>query len=492
MLDKSSVIEYNDTTMKRRMIIALIAFIISVISLVIGLFALPQSYHSFFYISSLLLAVFAVIYFLFGMPRVLVYFVYALIFTPSVLLLDDKYFILLSFLFTIIAVLNPLASLEQFLDKKLQESETKSYKYIRSGKYYTFFQYKKHMKEFYHFPQVQKLFVKPAYKFLRNSSVLLIFSLLVFLLFYSAGDILRANGPDEKVALTLFFAIVLSIALKVLYISGFTSMFRVFKVTIFPPIIYLIIISGFSFSLKTTFVIIAFVAMLGLILTEIFSFYMRVTYNRYHYYDPDTQQKVSANALYEPFIYNKNKLATIKYQITTTEENFKKKFNEILVYTNFYKIIITAYTISKTDVFLYTEFYNLKHIDTLEAKLNKIFKTKVVKELIADSLYYEKTFLHNHEYIIARALSLASMLDEFEIQEPVIISTSMYFNSEQETAKITAKYPARILDEKDKYCLIEVLIKTKNIDYIIESSLRNLLLDMLVYGGTFVRVMVYY
>ena len=57
--------------------------------------------------------------------------------------------------------------------------------------------------------------------------------------------------------------------------------------------------------------------------------------------------------------------------------------------------------------------------------------------------------------------------------------------------KIFRNYNVNLLENKENYCLLEVNIKVKNLDYI-EKELRDVLLDMLVNGGTFVRVMVYY
>ena len=107
-------------------------------------------------------------------------------------------------------------------------------------------------------------------------------------------------------------------------------------------------------------------------------------------------------------------------------------------------------------------------------------------------MFYEKTFLHNHEYIITRALTLAHLLKDLEIKDEVIISTSMYFTNIDSARTLFKKYNINLLENKTDYCLLEINISVKNIDFMIEQSLRDVLLDMLVNGGTFVRVMVYY
>ena len=120
-----------------------------------------------------------------------------------------------------------------------------------------------------------------------------------------------------------------------------------------------------------------------------------------------------------------------------------------------------------------------------------MFKTNIKKTILPND-YYEHKFLHDHEYIIQRALNLSHLLDELEIKESLIIATSMHFRSLSDAREIFKKYEVNIVDNREGYILIEVFIKTKNVDYLIESKLRDLLLDMLIYGGVFVRVMVYY
>ena len=232
--------------------------------------------------------------------------------------------------------------------------------------------------------------------------------------------------------------------------------------------------------------------MTGLIVNESLTYFTRITYNHYHYTDPKTNQKVFANALYEPFIYDDSDKISAFYTIASSEETFNKNLNSLLIYANFKKLIITAYTVGKGQINLYVELYNEKHLDSLRERLHNTFNSNIKQTVIADSNYYEKMFLHKHEYIIARALSLASLLEELEIKEAVIISLSMHFKDLKAASQIVEKYHTNVIEKQADYCLLEVLIKVENIDYIIEASLRNLLLDMLISGGTFVRIMVYY
>ena len=478
--------------MKRRVIISLSAIGFLIISLIIGHQVLAEKHHGIMYIIGILLIVYAIVFLLFGLPRLIVYFIYGLFSGPIIIFSPQIYQIILSFILTIVIVINPLAAFEQFLDRQFKESETKTFQYSPGGRYKTFYKYRKNMKEYYHLPQVQKLYTNPKYKFLRNFVLIFLFSLLVFLLLHSASDIVIYDGLDFRSIITLYFAFLLMIAVMVLYKSGFTSMFRVFKVSLFPAIIYLLSYSGLSNTLKAIFIIVLALTMTGLIVNESLTYFTRITYNHYHYTDPKTNQKVFANALYEPFIYDDSDKISAFYTIASSEETFNKNLNSLLIYANFKKLIITAYTVGKGQINLYVELYNEKHLDSLRERLHNTFNSNIKQTVIADSNYYEKMFLHKHEYIIARALSLASLLEELEIKEAVIISLSMHFKDLKAASQIVEKYHTNVIEKQADYCLLEVLIKVENIDYIIEASLRNLLLDMLISGGTFVRIMVYY
>ena len=399
---------------------------------------------------------------------------------------------MLILILTIVIVINPLSGFEHYLDKKLSPSETETFKFIMGGRYKTFYLYKKQMADYYHLPQTRKLFTKPLYKFFRTFFVIALFTALIFLLIYTTNDIIRLQGINDINILSIYFQIVIAFLIILLHKRGFTSMFRLVRITIFLPVIYLIIMSGLDDLLKYSFVILLVIGFIGLVITETYFSYTRVDYNAYNYIDPITNKEVFANALYEPFIYNDNRESMVKFSIDSSKDVFVKNFKELLVYANFHKFILTAYVYNKGSIDLYVEFYNKKQIPKAAKKLETIFKSKTEIVEITDSLFYEKTFLHNHEYIITRALSLAHLLKELEIKDEVIVSISMYFKNIDFARTLFKKYNINLIENKTDYCLIEINITVKNVDYMIEQSLRDVLLDMLVNGGTFVRVMVYY
>lgn len=489
-MDKRLYLKYNKL-MKTRIITFITTLILTTITLIIGYFLIDVKYHGYLFIGGLFFYIYSVIYMLFGLPRLVIYFIYSILLVP-ILILVKQYQLLLLSVYTITVVLNPLSFLEVILDKALPINQTETFGFIPNGKYKTFYKYRRAMKERYHLPQVKKLYTKPLYQFLRTSSVILLFSLLIFLLTFSARDIILGEGLGFTNLLTVYTSFVLTMALMILYKSGFTSMLRVYKIFIFPAILFIIGYFDFNIYMKVSLFFIIILAMIGVVSSEIYLYYSRVLYDSYTYNDLNNNQKVYANALYEPFIYNEDKLSSYKYMIKTTKDDFNKEFHNLLVYFNLNKVILTAYVIKENYVNLYIETYNLKIAKKIKNKLDNIFNVKVIKRVIKDQDYYEKSFLHNHEYIISRAKSLAHLLKDLNINQPVIISTNMYFKNLVDANIIMNKYNSKVVEQKEDYISIETYLKVQNQDFLIETALRGLLLDMLVHSGVFIRVMVYY
>lgn len=478
--------------MRKRLIIALTILIALISAFTVGRLFIDESYHGIIDNLFLFTLVYNIIYLWFGVPRLIVYFIYGVFMLPILFFTDKDYHLLLIFIFTIIVVLNPFASFEQFLDTTLTESSTKTFVYTPPGKYKLFYKYREEMKNHYHLPQVQKIYTKPVYRFLRTSSLLLLFASLIFLLLFSSSDIINLQGLDTRSIVTLYLAVLLTIALVVLYKKGFSSMSRVFKIGGFPPIIFLLAVWDINNIVKIISLIALSLGMITVIIREVIANYSRVVYSSYKYKDQKTSEKVWANALYEPFVYSSALRKSIIFEFELPEELFHKQFKSLLVRTNIYKTIITAYTIKKGKINLFIEYYKDKDKDRVQKAIENIYNVKILKKKPIDQVYYEKKFLHNHEYIIARALNLSHLLIELEIKEPVIISVTMNFKTKEDANIIAKKYQTQLLDETDDYCLVESSIRVRNVDYLIETELRSLLLEMLINRGTFVRVMVYY
>lgn len=476
--------------MRKRSVIYAILSVLSLATLITGLLFLDDKYDLYVYLSSGFVFIYALIYLLFGLPRLIVYFFYGVLTLLLAFFIPNDYRLIIVFVMTIIIVINPLSGFETFMNKRFKPGQTDTYELPLFGKYKTYNEYKKSMKHTYHFPQTRKLYTKKTYQYLRQFSAITLFTLLIFLLIFTTNDIIRIGGFSDINILLIYFQVVLSISVMVLAKKGFTSTFRVIRASVFPAIIYATILSSFPNYLKIIFIVFSGLAFIGLLITEVYFYTTRVTYESYDYTD-QRNLEVHANALYEPFIYNEDKVLSVKLSIDVTKELFLKRKQELLIYLNFKKVMLTAYTCEKEMVHLYLEFYNKKSLNKVETKVSSLYKTNIKTTPLIDN-YYEKTFLHNHEYIIQRALNLSHLLDELEIKESLIISTAMYFKDLADAKEILRHYQVNIIDNKTGYALIEVLINTKNIDYLIESKLRDLLLEMLIHGGVFVRVMVYY
>lgn len=475
--------------MRLRKYTFIIASIITVVLFILSLTVFDQTYRTTITLISSLVFLSSLIYFLYGFPRLLIYFIYGLLTILAIRFSKEEYRLLLVFLFTILIVLNPLAFFENYLDNTLKKKITKPYEFKITGRYETFYKYRKKMKEYYHLPQTRKLFTLRWYKLLRHVVVILLFSCIIFLIILTTSLMLVVNNLHDVNILLVYFQISLTMMLIVLYKSGFTSMFRVARLTLFPTFYYFIYISNLSSILQILSYSIVSLALLGIILYELYFYYTRVKYQAYEYLDPLTNRMVFANALYEPFIYDSSKYS-ILYEFEASIDLFHKKRFELIVFANFCKTIITSYENEKRKIYLYVEMYKEEMIEKFSIKLSTLFKTSIKTSYLEEN-YYEKKFLHNHEYIITRALSLAYLVNELQIKEELIIKTTMYFNSLGETKELLLKYDTEVKEALGKIVL-DVNLRVKNVDFLIESKLRDLLLDMLVHGGTFVRIQVYY
>lgn len=475
--------------MKLRKYLFIIASVISFFLLVLGLIFLDNQYHTTVALISAFLFVYALINFLYGLPRFIIYFVYGILSITIIYLSPEKYRFLIVFLLTIVVVINPLVFLEVYLDKKLAKKTTKTYELKITGKYETFYKYRRAMKEYYHFPQTRKMYTKKIYTYLRNVALITLFSLLIFLIIYTTNIIITVDNLNDVNILFVYFQVVLTFMLIILYKRGFTSMFRIARMAFLPIIYYLIYLSSLEGLLALLFYILLSIAIIGMFIAEVYLYFTRVKYLAYEYINPINNTSVYANALYEPFIYDENKISVV-YEFEASLDLFHKKRFELIVFANFKKTIITAYEATNRKVRVFVEMYDDKKIAAYQAKLSTLFKTSVKLSRLDDN-YYEKMFLHNHEYIVTRALSLAHILNELEIKDQLIIKTSMFFESIDKAKELLFKYETELQDIEGKLVL-DVILKVKNVDYLIETKIRDLLLDMLVQGGVFIRIKVYY
>jgi hypothetical protein len=485
--------------MKRRIAIAGSLTILIFILLPIALILFELRGQGIFMIAAILTLVYVGFYVFGGVPKLIIAFIYGAVTFIFLFLLEEPYHLPFIIVGTLLFVLNPLSSFEQFLTEKMNDEDVLPIRISIRGSYWPFFSYQKEMKNFYHLPQARKLYTKKWYLHARQFTTLGLSTLGIFLFILGINNI--ANTLDDFNWFNFFVfynVIVVFILAFFLFKKGFTSTFRTFVISLFLPVIFLIFISSFPDPLKYSLA--GSMIIIGLVVgaVELYKFYQRVAYDQYHYYDVDYQTEVFANALFEPLVYNETFTKCGQFKIKTKLDEFQKQFHDILVYANYFKFIITAYAYKDGFVTLYADFHfrNEKRGFKFKTFLETKFKTEIpmVIEDDPNKEIYEREFFHRPDYIIARAQNLAQLLKELEIKTKIIISLIVYFELEEELEGFMEDYPiTRLTDlSDDDYLTVRVDMPCVNVDYMIESKIRELLLSLMIHHGKFVRISVYY
>lgn len=453
----------------------------------------------FFLILAILLLVYLGIYVFGGVAKLIVYFIYGLAMIVTLVLLPQDYHLPFILFGTLLFVLNPLASLETYLESTLRDEDVLPIRISIYGSYWPFFSYRHEMKNYYHLPQARKLYTKSWYLYLRQATTISLFSLGVFLFIHEINNI--ANSIDNFNFSNFFVLYVVIMVFILAFFSfrkGFTSTYRMLLIAMFPAFIYVVVVSDLDFVFKVVFAATLFILGVIVAIVEIVKFYRRVAYNSYHYYDVDQQKEVFANALFEPLVYNETYTLCGEYKIKITVETFQKHFHDILVYANYFKFIITAYAFGQETVYLHADFHYRKsrRAHLFKTYLESMFKISIPLVLREDpgKEIYERKFFHRPPYIIARAQHLAELLKELEIDTKIVISMVLYFESEDNLHNFEEDYPVMRMNqiETENTYAVRVDIPAPNLDYVIETKIREVLLSMMIHEGRFVRITVYY
>lgn len=486
--------------MKKRLWFLLISTILIFIILVVSFFlgnTNEKRYvgaFSIIWIAYLLIIIFA------GMPKFFIAVIYGLL-TSIFLILLPEYNLAFILIGALLFVLNPLSDLENVFVKKLPKQGS-MISQIR-GSYEPFYQYRKEVKNYYHFPQVRKLHTKPSYLRRRQAVVIVMSILAIFLLIREIELLMRILTQPFNIhafSASTYSVILLIVLTVILYRKGFQSMVSILTISIFPPVTYSLYVTLKPAYLGFILGTIALGLGIAVAVIEYLNYMKRVVYEYYHYYDNDKQEEVFANALFEPFVYNDSFILSAKFSIKTDLHKFNKKFQNILSYSNFKRFFITAYTYNrrKDTVTIYTEFHyrDEKLIKKLNAYLEAIFEDSIKYTVTndKDKKLYEQTFFHNYDYIVARTLYLADILKVLEIKDNVIVRMVCYFENYEDLKAMSKNYAITRMPELDLENIITVRIDTKvnNIDYVIEARIREILIDLLVNRGKYVRVSVFY
>ncbi len=485
--------------MKSRLLISLILSMLIIILMPIALSLFELKGQGIFMISAIITSVYIGVYVFGGVPKLIIYGIYGIIISLILSFTPYDYQLPIIIIGTLSFILNPLSAFEKYLESKMKDENVLPIRISIRGSYWPFFDYRKEMKNYYHLPQQRKLFTKKWYLHARQISMILLYTLGVFLFIHEINYIAnRIEDFNWYNFFALYIVIIVFLLAYFIHLKGFTSTFRTFAIALFPPIIYLILISNFNdalrYSLAGSFVI------FGLIISviELINLNKRVAYDSYHYYDVDQQIEVYANALFEPLVYNETFTLSGDYRLKITKKQLDVYFQDILIYANYFHFIITAYTIDKDYIHIIAEFNQKaeKRAHKFKTFLESKYKTTVVLDLKSDpeKTIYENKFFHRPEYIIARAQSLAELLKELSIDANIIISIIAYFKNEEDLEQISKEYSVKRLSsvEYEDYITVRIDVNSVNNEYMIETKIRDILLSLLVYHGKYVRISVYY
>ena len=484
--------------MSRRLLIALTIGSSIIVSMVIASYFLQSDEQTIYALVSVLFLLYVALYLFGGLAKLIVFFVYGVLIAISLALLSERFSFAIIFIGTLLFVLNPLADLENYLNKTLDDQDIEPFKVTWLGKFETFYSYRREMKSHYHLPQVRKLYTKKWYQKARTITVIGFFAIDMFMLIFVVNDIALFRTITPNNVLVIYFITIIFIMMILLHKKGFTTMMRVVRLSVFLPVIFILSITD-DIDLTYKWIFVPVVAVFGITMgvIELIRYYMRVSYSAYQYYDQDRQELVFANALFEPLVYNEHTTEIGHYGMEVSLETFQAHFTEILIYANYHRFIITAYTHNKKYAYIFAEFHQSqsKRMIKFQSFMENIFRTHVGLRQFSDlnRKFYENTFFHNSDYIVARALNLAHLLNELEIRGEVIISLMVYFKQKEQAKHYLKAYPSRELDyNEDGVITLQTNVRVRNLDYIIENTVRDILLELKLHQGTYVRIMLYY
>ena len=486
------------TYMKRRIIISMIISLLMVIAMPFVWIFSASHEQGLFLIGVLIVTVYLAIYIFGSLPKLIIYVTYGGFTALSLYMLQD-YQIPIIMIATLLFVLNPLASFETFLNKRMSDENVLPIHISIHGSRWPFYDYRKAMKNFYHLPQSRKLFTKKWYLHLRQILMLLFIASGIFLYINQINMIVNTLDDFSWIRFfTFYMVIILFLLAWIIHQKGFTSMFRAMGISLFPPVIYLVLISSFAnplrYSLAGSLLLVAIVISIW----ELVTLYQRVAYDTYHYYDVDRQLEVFANALFEPLVYNESYTLCADYRFKGTQKEFDKISQDILIYANYFRFIIVAYTFGEGMVEINAHFHyrDEKRVNKFKTFLESKLKRKLDMRYFHDfnKSEYEQQNFHKPAYIIARTQHLAELLTDLQISAKIIISFIVYFESLEDMQEMAKNYHLTPLTDLkvDQYFTARVDIQSINDDYVIETKVRDFLLSLLINAGTFVRVSVYY
>lgn len=480
--------------MRTRFFISITTILISLSLLVVGLIFFDGdlkilSQVQFFYVLFLSLT-----YFIGSIPKLLIFFVYAVFYTILM-----YYFSYYRIGFIILAVFtflfNPLSFLENKIRTTYHMKSDFSLSKLFNKKTAQYYEYRKKMKDYYHMPQVKKIYEKSYYFYLRYTVVAGLLVFATYLAFEELSSIaLTLSVFDIDTAIQYYLVISAYTLAYLIYRKGFKSAFYVLT-TLFLPLIIAILfnirnqelyIQVISYSLIFVEIIV--------VIYQLSLYYRRVSYQSMEYYNTDHRRHTNFNLLYEDFLNNDIYSQIVRYEISISSTAFLEKINLILQYANFYKFYIISYDYSQNKSSILCSFTKQSsRISKFSNILTKIYKTEIKYDLISDRYkYLYETYISNDLYIIAKANILASLYREIAQAEEIILDLYFYFKNYTDVVNFSYEHKITINVTDQNLFYIKVREKLPNIEYVIELKIREILLNSLINEGVYDKIDINY
>lgn len=483
--------------MKLRLILSAIMGFISIIMIPSAIIFFEPYGQGVFYVVFIFIMINIVYYIYGGLAKFFTYIIYFILTLIGFIYLDQTYQVSISLLAAFTIIVHPLQILETKLEKKMSKEFTNPILLNMRGSYWPYFQYREDMKSFYHLPQQKKLKTNKKYLLLRQLTTL---SLLFLGLFVFLNNTSSVINDLERFNWNAFFEIyvVLWIFLMSYYAfkKGFTTVFRSLLLGVLPIVEYFIFQTYLELYIKLLLSFVFGVFAITIIIYEWKAYYQRVSFDTYAYDDDALKLKVYANALFEPLVYNDTYILSATYRLKISLDTFHKYFHDILVFTNFHRILLTAYAYGDEMLYVFADFHYQKRktVDLFKTFLESKFIMAIPYSLETDvhKFKYEQKFFHRLPYIIARAKHLAQLLKTLSNETIIIVTMIMYFESRTHLESFSSKYSLLVLSDihVTDYIACKVDIPMNNNDYIITQEITKLHETMKTHQGNFVRILV--
>ncbi|NLG31877.1 MAG: hypothetical protein GX546_04855 [Acholeplasmataceae bacterium] len=478
--------------MKKRFYIASTIFIVLSLTFFILPIALPGNLSPIFLMAFFISTFYLVLYFVGGLSKLFVYLIYGIgLFLLMYFFHEYRFgFIVIG---TFVFLLNPLSYFENKIAKSLDSPDPIEFQMLVKRSYYPIFDYRAKMKEFYHLPQARKYYKKKRYYSLVNIVTFILAGIGIFLTLMEL-NVMVEDLQQLRLGSILVFYIVVSIFISalIIYKKGFKSLRNIVKPMIFLPMPLLAFMTNMPLHWKIIIASVSGLVGLLLVMYEIYLYFRRATYHSSSYLDTNTNYYVYANLLYEPYMYNEYFTTVGKYELNLDIESFHQRFNDVLAYANFRLFFITAYIDTGKSVIIYTQFHknHLRAPEVFSNFLEKTYGTNVLTTIKQDPTHeiFESRFFKTDDYIVARAISFGKIIKSLEINQPLIIRMYFYFTSAQGLREFLKSYPIEVLSLKENVITIKTQFEIANVDYLIDLKVREILLNVLINDGHYIRI----